>query len=84
MERKERTGMISLRVPEGLLKRIENDVETNGDHASRADWIIAAIREYEQQRTKLMAQRKIASSDHEETIIGSADNSASQENHANL
>ena len=46
MERKERTNMISLRVPAGLLERIEADVEQNGDHASRTDWIIAAIRAY--------------------------------------
>lgn len=55
--------MISLRVPEGLLYRIERDVEQNGDHASRADWIIAAIREYESQRTRLIADRKLAESE---------------------
>lgn len=78
MERKERTNMISLRVPAGLLERIEADVEQNGDHASRADWIIAAIRAYEEQRTELLSKRKIAiASEHEkEKQLGSCDSSA--------
>ena len=85
MERKERTNLISLRVPEGLLYRIEKDIETNGDHASRADWIIAAIREYEKQRTQIIAQRKIAESETQKSNaseLGSADCCTSTANDA--
>lgn len=78
--------MISLRVPDGLLERIERDVENNGDHASRADWIVAAIREYEQQRTRIIAERKIADEkilEHQAAELGSAGRGASAESNAN-
>lgn len=86
MERKERTVMISLRVPEGLLSRIENDVEQNGDHASRADWIIAAIRSYETERAKLIAIRKAADAEASRTSIATgagSDSCSSPSDHAN-
>ena len=78
MDRKDRSIVVSIRIPEGLERRIEADVEQNGDHASRADWIIAAIRAYEEQRAELLSKRKIATaSEHEkEKQLGSCDSSA--------
>lgn len=87
MDRKDRSLVVSIRIPEGMAKRIELDVEQNGDHASRADWIIAAIREYEKQRTALIAQRKIAESaaqTQNESELGSVDSRASTADHVKL
>ena len=86
MERKSRSLVVSIRVPEGLLERVEKDVEENGDHASRADWIIAAMREYEKQRAKLIAERKIAESETAErqaADLGSVSCRTSTESNAN-
>lgn len=85
MERKSRSLVVSIRVPEGLLERVERDVEENGDHASRADWIIAAMREYEKQRATLIAQRKVAESEsaNDPMNLGSVDCRASSESDAN-
>ena len=85
IDRKDRSLVVSIRIPEGIAKRIELDVEQNGDHASRADWIIAAIREYEKQRTSLIAQRKIAESvtqKQNESQLGSIDLRTSAESNA--
>ena len=85
MDRKDRSLVVSIRIPEGIAKRIEFDVEQNGDHASRADWIIAAIHEYEKQRTALIAQRKIAESidqKQNESRLGSVDSRTSAESNA--
>lgn len=63
MDRKERTTATSIKIPDGLLSRIDEDVETSGDFTSRTDYIIAAIRYYEDYRTKLLAERKRAYSE---------------------
>lgn len=86
MERKDRSIVVSIRIPEGLAKRIELDVEQNGDHASRADWIIAAIRSYETERAKLIAIRKAADAEASRTSIATgagSDSCSSPSDHAN-
>ena len=60
MERRDRSSNTTVRIPDGLLKRIEEDVENSGEFASRADWIIAAIRHYIDYREELMSKRKKA------------------------
>ncbi|MFT0899785.1 hypothetical protein [Candidatus Methanoprimaticola sp. MG2] len=60
MERKDRSTIVSIRVPDGLLEKIEKDIETSGDFTSRADYILSALRFYEEHRTKVLAERKIA------------------------
>ena len=57
MNRKDRSSIISVRVPDGLLNLIENDVEKSGEFCSRADWILAAIRYYLDQREKQIKLR---------------------------
>ena len=85
MERKDRSVVVSIRIPEGLAHRIEMDVEQNGDHASRADWIIAAIRAYEEHRTELLSKRRMAaaSEQEKEKQLGSCDPSAPMATDAN-
>ena len=46
MERKERTTATSVKIPEGILSKIDRDVEQTKDFASRTDWIMSAIRYY--------------------------------------
>lgn len=60
MERKDRSTVVSIRIPDGLLERIEKDIEENGDFTSRADYILSALRQYEDYRTKIIAERKAA------------------------
>lgn len=63
MERRDRSTVVSLRIPDGLLEKIEKDIEENGDFTSRADYILSALRFYEDYRTKLLAERKRAYSE---------------------
>lgn len=58
MDREERTKATSVKIPEGLLSRIEEDIISSGDFSSRNDYIIAALRQYEAYRIKLLAERK--------------------------
>lgn len=49
-----------VKIPTGLLERIDRDVAQTGDFRNRSEWIIAAIRSYELERTDLIAKRKAA------------------------
>lgn len=60
MDRKDRTIATSIKIPEGLLSKIDRDVEISGDFTSRTDYIVSALRFYEEHRTKVLAERKIA------------------------
>ena len=60
MNRKDRTVPTSIKIPEGLLSRIDMDVESSGDFTSRTDYIVSALRFYEEHRTKVLAERKTA------------------------
>ena len=57
MNRKDRSSIISVRIPDGLLNLIENDVEKSGEFCSRADWILAAIRHYLEMRENQKEKR---------------------------
>lgn len=39
---------------------IDKDIETNRDFRNRSEWIIAAIRFYEQERMRILRERKAA------------------------
>lgn len=80
MERKERTIATSIKVPEGLLKLIDADVEKTGEFSSRTDWIIEAIREFLEYRTKIIAERKKAFAPEEEDFISQASEENLQNN----
>ena len=58
MDRKNRTVATSVKIPENLLRFIDADVENNGDFANRTDWIVSAIRSYENYRTELLYKKK--------------------------
>lgn len=59
----------SVKIPTGLLQRIDDDIASTNDFRNRSEWIIAAIRSYEEQRTTLLANRKIAQKENE-PIVG--------------
>ncbi|MCL2032197.1 MAG: ribbon-helix-helix domain-containing protein [Methanomassiliicoccaceae archaeon] len=63
MERKNRTTVVTLRVPEGLIEKVDQDVERFNDFSSRADFIIVAIRSYLEERTEAISERNKAFSD---------------------
>lgn len=48
----------SMKIPKGLLEWIDADVEINEEYRNRSEWIIAAIRHYQDYRIKLLAERK--------------------------
>ena len=59
MERKTRTVATSVKIPENLLRIIEQDVESTGDYANRTDWIVSAIREHAKLRMDFMYKQKV-------------------------
>jgi len=63
VERKNRTTVVTLRVPEGLIEKVDQDVERFNDFSSRADFIIVAIRSYLEERTEAISERNKAFSD---------------------
>jgi len=58
MERRDRSTIVSIRIPDGLLEKIESDIEDSGDFTSRADYILSAIRHYEAYRVQLKKDRE--------------------------
>ena len=75
MDRKDRTTATSIKIPDGLLSKIDQDVNTSGDFSSRTDWILAAIRMYEEHRVKLLAERKISYSEDSDDFVSSSSES---------
>ena len=45
MVRKDRTTFVGFRIPDGLLEKIDEDVENSKEFSSRTDYIICSIRE---------------------------------------
>jgi Arc/MetJ-type ribon-helix-helix transcriptional regulator len=76
MERKVRSTIITVRIPNGLLERIDEDVNRSNEFSSRADYILDALRKYEEHRTKLLAERATAKATQpEEDFISSSQRS---------
>ncbi len=65
MERRSQTTQVGVRIPNGLLKKIDEDIDKNGDYASRADYIVASLRQFLEYRTKILIERKKAFEDEE-------------------
>jgi len=63
VERKNRTTVVTLRVPEGLIAKVDEDVEKFNDFSSRADFIIVAIRNYLEERAETISERNKAFSE---------------------
>lgn len=51
MPRKDRSAYVGLRIPDGLLEKIDVDVEKSGEFSSRSDYILCAIREFMYRRS---------------------------------
>jgi len=58
MERKSRVTPTSVKIPENLLRFIDDDVITNGDFSNRTDWIVTALRSYVDYRTELLYKKQ--------------------------
>lgn len=56
----EKNLITSIKIPPGLLNLIDTDLETNQDFRNRSEWIVAAIRQYLDYRTEIIAKRKTA------------------------
>ena len=54
---------INIRVPIGLILFMEKDIEENQEHRNKSEYIIAAMRFYEEHRTELLRKRNITEED---------------------
>lgn len=52
---------VSLRVPPGVLKLVEQDIEENGEHLNRTEWIMVAINRYLDHRCEIGAIKRDSS-----------------------
>jgi len=81
MKRLDRTKSTSIKIPEGLLSRIEEDVSISGDFSSRNDYIVTALREFEERRSKILAERqKVKEINETEDFIASSGSLQSDQN----
>lgn len=81
------TSQVNVKFPEKLIERIDNDIKNTGEFRNRSEWIIAAARYYDDYRTKLMAERRLAESlnqNQNESELGSVDQRASTADHVKL
>lgn len=80
------TSQVNVKCPQKLLERIDDDIEESGEFRNRSEWIISAIRSYDDYRTKLKAERKIAESEaakKQAANLGSVSCRTSTESNAN-
>ena len=75
----------NFRCPEALVELIDKDNELTGEFRNRSEWVLQAIRQFLDYRTKIIAERQAAFSkeqDSRTSKIGSVDRSASTEGDA--
>lgn len=58
MRTKDNTIIVGVRIPEGLIRFMDQDIGENRDLRSRSEYIIVALREYEERRTELITERE--------------------------
>jgi hypothetical protein len=76
MARLNQTTAVNIRIPNGLLKILDEDITLNEEFASRTDYIVCAIKFFEEHRTKLLSERAIAkAAQTEEDFISSSQRS---------
>lgn len=63
MDRKNQTNFTGVRIPEGLLRIIDEDVEKSKEFASRSDWIMQALRFYADHREEIRRFREVPEED---------------------
>ena len=64
---KEQNLITSIKIPSGLLNVIDDDIEQNKEFRNRSEWIITAIRQFLDYRTKIIADRRKAFEKEENT-----------------
>lgn len=79
------TSQINVKFPQKLIDRIDSDIQSTGEFRNRSEWIIAAARYYDDYRTKIKADRKIAESENHSNIasLSGSDFSASSPENVN-
>ena len=48
--RREYSPTVAFRIPKGLMEFMDWDLETHQDHKSRTEYLVTALREYEEKR----------------------------------
>jgi len=76
VERKLRTSQVNIRIPDGILKIIDEDVEKD-EFTSRADYIMTAIREFQTRRREMKIAEKTF---HESGTLSESDFTGSSKN----
>jgi metal-responsive CopG/Arc/MetJ family transcriptional regulator len=56
----EDSEQLSIKIPKGLIRFMDIDIAENKDLRNRSEYIIAAIRAYEEYRVKFLAEKKMA------------------------
>ena len=59
---KQKVVQVNIKCPIRLIELIDQDNLDNAEYRNRSEWILAAIRHFEEHRTKLLAERKAAES----------------------
>jgi len=49
---------LSLKIPKGLIEKIDKDIEETRDFRNRSEYIVAALRHYQEHRTKIRIEEK--------------------------
>lgn len=58
MERRSQTVQVNIRVPAGMLEKIDLDIDESQEFSSRADYILAALRHFDAYREELRKSRE--------------------------
>ena len=62
----------NFKCPEALAELIDQDIEHTGEYRNRSEWVLAAVRQFIDYRTKIIAERKAAFSPPEDEDFVSA------------
>ncbi len=54
----ENNPTVAFRIPIGLIRYMDGDIAENNDHRNRTEYIVTALREYEERREMLIRGRK--------------------------
>ncbi|MFT0899782.1 hypothetical protein [Candidatus Methanoprimaticola sp. MG2] len=57
---------LNFRCPESIIDIIDKDIEMTGEFRTRSEWILSAMRQFVDYRTKIIAERKAAFGSEEE------------------
>lgn len=56
----------NFKCPNAIAELIDQDIDLTGEYRNRSEWVLAAVRQFLDYRTKILAERKQAYSKSEE------------------